>query len=144
MKQSNNGIKNKVCLNLFFDERDLKVPRFKQTEFVGHEVLQMKPIVVKDNIYERFLEANQWVYKLFPNAILPVIPAPDRSRGQAPAGIQNYRLDPRLHGDDIFNFIESQLKKFQLRSINKHKTTEIITPSQLWFHPDDFEKKIKY
>ncbi len=36
-----------------------------------------------------------------------VIPAPDRSRGQAPAGIQsintlkdNCSLDPRLHGDD--------------------------------------------
>ncbi len=68
MKQFNNGFADKVCLNLFFDERNLKVPKFKQTLFVGHEVLQMKPIIVKGDIYERFLKANRWVFRLFPNA----------------------------------------------------------------------------
>src|SRR3989339_168432 len=60
---------DKVCLNLFFDESNLKVPKFKQTLFVGHEVLQMKPIINKDYVYERFLVANGWIFKLFPNAI---------------------------------------------------------------------------
>jgi hypothetical protein len=39
--------------------------------------------------------------------------------------------------------VEYILKKFQLFLINRHRTKEIITKSQLWFHPDDFEKKIK-
>ena len=39
--------------------------------------------------------------------------------------------------------VESVLKKLQLFSINKHKTSELITDSQLWFHPEDFENKIK-
>ena len=121
--------RNKVCLNLFFDESNLKVPKFKQSEFVGHEVLQMKPVIAKNNIYERFLEANEWVFELFPNAI-PVIPAE--------AGIQT-----KITIFSISDKIEQLLKKFQLRLINKHKTTEIITSTQLWFHPDDFEKKIK-
>ncbi|MEK7523169.1 MAG: hypothetical protein AAB569_06295 [Patescibacteria group bacterium] len=121
--------KNKVCLNLFFDEGNLKVPPFKQTEFVGHEVLQMKPIVVKGNVYERFLGANRWVFRLFPNAP-PVIPAK--------AGIQT-----KITSFIIFNKVEQLLKKIQLKLINKHRTTEIITPTQLWFHPDDFEKKLK-
>ena len=121
--------KNKVCLNLFFDESNLKVPKFKQTEFVGHEVLQMKSLVVKDNIHEKFLEANKWVFRLFPNAVPPVIPVK--------TGIQTKYIPL------TFNFIELILKKFQLRSINKHKTSEIITPTQLWFHPDDFEKKLR-
>ena len=43
----------------------------------------------------------------------------------------------------IFNKIESIFKKVQLSLINRHRTTEIITSTQLWFHPDDFEKKIK-
>ncbi len=128
---------NKICLNLFFDERNLKVPKFKQTEFVGHEVLQMKPLVNKDGVYERFLTANKWVFKLFPNAS-HVIPVP--IRGQAPAGIQTKSTgSPTRSG-----MTESILKKFQLRLINKHKTTEIITFTQLWFHPNDFEKKIKH
>ena len=122
--------KDKVCLNLFFDESNLKVPKFKQTEFVGHEVLQMKPIVTRDNIYERFLEANEWVFRLFPNATPAVIPVK--------TGIQ-----AKITIFSISDKIEQLLKKFQLRLINKHKTTEIITSTQLWFHPDDFEKKIK-
>ena len=63
-----NEAPNKVCLNLFFDESNLKVPKFKQTEFVGHEVIQMKPVINKNQTYEKFLNANEWVFRLFPNA----------------------------------------------------------------------------
>ncbi len=123
--------KDKVCLNLFFDENNLKVPNFKQTEFVGHEVLQMKPIIVKENIYVRFLEANRWVFKLFPNTTSPVIPVK--------TGIQS-KITLFII---ISNKIESILKKLQLTLINRHRTTEIITDTQLWFHPDDFERKMQ-
>ncbi|MEK7597724.1 MAG: hypothetical protein AAB441_03725 [Patescibacteria group bacterium] len=145
--------KNKVCLNLFFDESNLKVPKFKQTEFVGHEVLQMKPIIVKGNVYEKFLSVNDWVFKLFPNAT-PVIPA--KAGIQAKYSFYNVIIDwiPSYEGMThlfgtwnlgfrISNKIESILKNLQLTLINRHRTTEIITPTQLWFHPDDFEKKIK-
>lgn len=123
--RQSNGI-GKVCLNLFFDESDLAVPSFKQSEFVGHEVLQMKPIIDKDRTYERFIAANKWVFKLFPNA-----PRPEESRGRG-----------RKKRSFIGDLIEAELKKLQLRLINRHRTTENITDTQLWFHPDDFEKKI--
>jgi len=137
--------KDKVCLNLFFDESNLKVPKFKQTEFVGHEVLQMKPIVVKGDVYERFLKENEWVYGLFPNG---------KSKSQIlnlKSQINYKRFKFKILnlfgtwnlGFIIFNKIEQALKDFQLNLINRHKTTEIITSTQLWFHPDDFEKKIK-
>ena len=124
---------NKICLNLFFDEVNMKVPRFKQTEFVGHEVLQMKPIINKEMTYERFLASNKWVFKLFPNS--KQIFNFQFSLPRRQAGIFNEKL-----GD----WIESNLKSFQMKSINKHKTTEIITSTQLWFHPDDFEKKLPH
>jgi len=138
--------KYKVCLNLFFDESDLKVPKFKQTEFVGHEVLQMKPIINKDQTYERFLEANKWVFKLFPNAIHTISNIKDqRSKTSLKLKVLSFEL-----GFDIFTLIfeipaslfEKVIKSFQLFLINRHKTTEIITNSQLWFHPDDFGKKL--
>lgn len=129
-KRENNS--NKVCLNLFFDEKNMRVPKFKQTVFVGHEVLQMKPIVNKEMAYEWFLASNKWVLELFPNA----------------KQFFDFRFSLPSRKTGIFNeklgdFLESQLKKSQLWLINKHKTTEIITSTQLWFHPDDFEKKIK-
>lgn len=129
---------NKVCLNLFFDESDLRVPKFKQTEFVGHEVLQMKPVIVKDNIYERFLEANLWVFMFFPNARENLEFRIQNS--EIKNKVVNYKL---IHNSKliILNFgwiIESILKNIQLTFINRHRTTEIITNTQLWFHPNDY------
>jgi len=124
----NDKVADKVCLNLFFDEKNLKVPRFKQTLFVGHEVLQMKPVINKNYTYERFLEANKWVFGLFPNSVPPVISS----------GARNLAKRNKL-GD----WLENLLKNLQLKLINQHKTTEIVTNTQLWFHPIDFEKKIK-
>ncbi len=127
--------KDKVCLNLFFDESDLHVPKHKQTKYVAHEVLQMKPLIVKNDIYQRFLAANEWVSRLFPNAVLLI------SKSQFPISkqISNIRIP-------IPNFltkaIEKILKSLQLYFINKHRTTEIITDTQLWFHPEDFEFKL--
>jgi len=87
--------RDKVCLNLFFDESNLKVPKNKRTEYVAHEILQMKPLVNKNNTHMMFID-----FELF-------------------------------------------IKKLQLYFINKHKTNEIVTDTQLWFHPVDFNKKIK-
>jgi len=126
---------NTVCLNLFFDESDLVVPKFKRSEYVAHEVLQMKPIVNKDNIYERFLKANSWIFKIFPNAQTVLKLKIENLKFN-----ENFKLKIKNFGD----WLENLLKKLQLYMINKHHTTEIITDTQLWFHPDDFEKKIKF
>jgi len=135
--------KNKVCLNLFFDESNLKVPKFKQTEFVGHEVLQMKPIMIKGDIYERFLKANLWVQAIFPNSTWIISKIKDQ-RSKTSSKLKSLKFKPVF---DIcaltFDLFERLAKNFQLTSINRHRTTEIITSTQLWFHPDDFEKKIK-
>ena len=143
MKQLNNVFRNKVCLNLFFDESNLKVPKFKQTEFVGHEVLQMKPIMIKGDIYERFLKANLWVQAIFPNSNWIISKIKDQ-RSKTSSKLKSLKFKPVF---DIcaltFDLFERLAKNFQLTSINRHRTTEIITSTQLWFHPDDFEKKIK-
>jgi len=143
MKQLNNVFRNKVCLNLFFDESNLKVPKFKQTEFVGHEVLQMKPIMIKGDIYERFLKANPWVQAIFPNSTWIISKIKDQ-RSKTSSKLKSLKFKPVF---DIcaltFDLFERLAKNFQLTSINRHRTTEIITSTQLWFHPDDFEKKIK-
>lgn len=133
---------NKVCLNLFFDEANLSIPDRKKTLFVGHEVLQMKPLIYKNGVYEHFLAANSWVFKLFPNAKSQILNHKSQTihkhfkfKNLNLFGIRNLKFI-------IFTKIESVLKDLQLSLINRHKTTEIVTNTQLWFHPDDFEKKI--
>lgn len=129
---------DKVCLNLFFDESCLMVPDFKKTEFVAHEILQMKPIINKDNVYQSFIKKNSWVFDFFPNA-------------KVYFPLKNHKKDLKKRKNSFLGFIFSLIgdiiefffKKLQLFIISHHQTTEIITSSQLWFHPDDFEKKIK-
>jgi|GEM_PF-771750 len=138
----NSSYKNKVCLNLFFDENNLIIPKFKQTLFVGHEVLQMRPLINKDSVYERFLAANDWVFKLFPN-ILSTLKLKIKT---SKLNLSNSKSgkDLKLGLKNFSDWLENQLKKIQLKLINRHKTIEIITNSQLWFHPEDFERKVKH
>lgn len=119
---------NKVCLNLWFDIKNLTVPKFKRTEYVAHEVLQMKPLINKNQTYERFLETNNWIYRIFPNA--------SETKEKLKLKYQNFDFR-------IFDSLEFFLKKLQQTSIKKHQTNEYITETQLWFHPEDFSKRIK-
>lgn len=138
--EKNISCKNKVCLNLFFDEKNLKIPLKKHTFYVAHEVLQMKPIINKNHTYEKFLYANRWVFRLFPNSKSKI----KNEKLKLHIKNQNKLFDlSRMIFNLMGNSLESLLKRVQLFFINRHRTTEIITSTQLWFHPDDFEKKIK-
>ena len=123
------GSRDKVCLNLFFDEANLKIPNAKKTNYVGHEVLQLKLLVNKSQMYEKFILSNRWVFNFFPNATFNNIKALEIKRKTSLASLVG----------DIFELI---LKRFQLLFINRHKTCEHITDTQLWFHPVDFQNKI--
>jgi hypothetical protein len=141
-KYGDKKVKDKICLNLFFDEQNLSVPESKQSEYVAHEVLQMKPIVVKDDIYMRYLDANKWVYDIFPNARRHSLnPLKVRLQGEP-----LFKRGEIWHSQKgVFNFVtnatEKLLKQLQLFFINRHRTSELISDTQLWFHPDDFHKK---
>ncbi len=134
-------ITDKLCLNMFFDESDLSVPKYKRNYYVAHEVLQMKPILDKNGTYSMFLQANSWVFRSFPNAKDTV----NAGRRGAPHSPHISTLSPvkRLvyFLGDLFEYA---LKTLQLWKINKGKTTEIVTNTQLWFFPDDFEKKVRH
>jgi hypothetical protein len=86
----------------------------------------MKPVTNKNFTYEKFLDKNKWVYTFFPNAKKPIVQK-----------IANN--NPNFIG----NVLEFILKKLQLTIIKLHQTSEIVTDTQLWFFPDDFERKIK-
>jgi len=117
-------VKDKLCFNLFFSEQNLKIPKAKQTEYVGHELLQLKTVINKEDTHEKLLANNPWVFKLFPQAPKP----------QAVAKAKKIKQNPVL--------CERLLGKMQLALINRHQTNEIITNTQLWFFPSDFEKQL--
>jgi hypothetical protein len=141
---------DRICLNLFFDRTDLQIPIQKQTEYVAHEVLQLKPIFDRDQTYAAFINANSWVFQFFPQgdqyldrrwyqdtndtgshtqpAPAPVVPLPDQ---------------PGQFSGAIASIVERLLKQIQLAIMRPHQTTERITETQLWFFPQDAEAGIQ-
>ena len=150
---------DKLCLNLFFDEGNLQIPKKKQTEYVAHEVLQLLPVVNKKGVYERFLEVNRWVYKFFPNGKNSVASSKQQvARKNNLEFNSQFRIGKRicLPLTKLRQYVEAKwgklkienlwefcLKNLQLILIKRHQTTEIITDKQLWFFPEDFERKLK-
>lgn len=60
-------VKDKICLNMFLDEDNLKIPKKEQNLFSAHEILQFKPLWQRGNIYGDFLNQNQWIKKFLAN-----------------------------------------------------------------------------
>ncbi|PIY68634.1 hypothetical protein COY90_04975 [Candidatus Roizmanbacteria bacterium CG_4_10_14_0_8_um_filter_39_9] len=126
------NVRNLVCLNLFFDETDLTIPRNKQTPYVAHEILQMKPVIDKGQIYKRFISENRWVRKIYPNSLMSNYKAQITNQSQN----SKYKYQ-------IIRLFEAILKQIQLAIIRKNKTSFMITDTQLWLFRRDFEKKIR-
>lgn len=152
-KRTDVKVRNKICTNLWFDESDLYIPKYKQSLFTAHEIIQLKPVVDKNNTYEKFINTNQWIKIYLPNSKY-YQSSPEYENLLKNIKLQMNKLSvfsviyfilfiPILTISMILYPFELCFKKIQLLIINRHKTKEIITNTQLWFFPNDFEKKLR-
>ncbi len=117
---------NKVCMNLWLDASDLSVPTLKRSLYTARESAQMQPLFDKDaTVYKRFLDENSWIADFLPNFY--VKSAIKSLHSPNPIYSPHFLLDK----------IELIVKKVQLHRIKLHQTTELISDTQLWFHPLD-------
>jgi len=116
--------KDKICLNLFVDEANLNV--FDHNLFTAYELFQLKPLVDKNNIYQKFIAANSWVKDFLPNVF------PNRVYGG-----QGVELSS---GTRIY--LDGLMRKIQLWWMRKRQTTEITEPNLIAFHPNDISQRV--
>jgi len=128
--------KNKVCPNMYLDSQNLKLPHHDL--FTAREIAQMKPILNRDQTYEKFLTSNSWMKEWLPNWWGNKLKMKSeklkikRRKTQSPAtGRQS----------SVLNFFEHLAKKLQLNYMSSKRTTETITETLLMFHPDDQRRK---
>lgn len=124
----NNNIGKKICFNLFFSEKGLQLPLNKRNEYIAHELLQLKTVVNKNNMYERLLDENRWIEQYFPNI---------KEIAQSKAS-----YDSNNKVSKLLTLVDRLLKFVQLQwlQVKKYKWKE--PPGQLWLIQDDFEQKI--
>src|SRR5258706_13608594 len=65
--------RNKICLNMYLDGSQMALPLKDHNLYTAHEVVQVMPVVNKNNIHELFLKENAWVLKYMPNSIHPKV-----------------------------------------------------------------------
>lgn len=132
-KRGDKNVANKICLNMFLNENNLRLPIKRQNLYSAHEIIQLLPIFQRQNTYKIFLNSNKWVYKFLPNAIdkktAPII----RDKEYFFSVVPNF----------IFFSLPFELlsKKIQLYFIKKHKTVETVSDKILAFHPIDYNKQ---
>lgn len=123
--QKRSDIKDKICTNLFLDSTHLKIPPRKQNLFTAHEVVQAKPLFVKNNLHHYFLWQNRWVLHYLPNSSIPSQPTPSNQH-------------PSFH-QSIINHIAYHL---QYAYMKPKLTLETVTLHSAYFHPRNTSKLV--
>ena len=130
-------VKDKICLNMFLDEMSLSLSRTKHNIFTAHEIIQMKPILNRNNTYEKFLKANRWVKKYLPNSI-----EIKKLGNLAIKGKKKRLFSCLLPTALLFDCLEKAAYFFQLKYMKPKITQEQISPHFAFFHPKDISKKV--
>lgn len=119
--------KDRLCLNIWLDENNLAWEKKEHNFYTAHEILQVKPLVNKDNTYERWLLKNSWVFKFWPNAV-------DKRL------INNIDTTyMKLYNSNLFENIVYRIQLFYMKA---KITREIVKPGYAIFHPQDLSRKI--
>jgi hypothetical protein len=113
---------NKVCLNMFMTRDKMSLDEKRHDLYTAHEIVQLIPLVDKDDTYNAFLAANTWVTKYLPNTKMDQY--------------KRYKM-----GITKYSIIEHIAKNVQLLYMKKKVTKEEITDKMLAFHPIDYRTK---
>lgn len=125
-------VKDRICPNLMISENALE---FSDRDlFTAHEIIQMRPIYDRENTYQKFINANRWVFDFLPNW-KPKVALQLFSSSAFSEQFNHLTIQP-------FSFLEKLAYKLQLKFMESKKTTEVTTPSIIRFHPPDTRRRI--
>jgi hypothetical protein len=118
--------KDRFCLNIWLDETCLEWKKSDQNIYSAHEIAQIKPLLNKNNTYERFLFVNKWILNYWPKSVK--INEMDVKTISKPGLILN-----------VFEIAAFKLQYLYM----KHKITkETVTSHKAIFHPVNQSIKI--
>lgn len=122
----------KICINLILERSNLA--QKKRNIYVAHEVLQMRPLWQKQQIYSDFLHANSWAFKYLPNW--------KSSERMDRKNWNNGNFTEAVSSGSLSDLLENFAQKIQLNIMKKPQGKERIETGALYFHPEDKGVKI--
>mgnify|MGYP001599694769 FL=1 len=127
---------DKLCVNLLIDASRLHWPLAKQNIYTAHEIAQLYPLFDREDMYKKFLFANTWITNFLPNSLEHT---PRLAGSVWERKYYTLQVADAVLSCPPFSLI---MKRLQMRSIVKHKTTEFVSNHLLAFHPNDYGTKI--
>lgn len=129
------NVSGKICVNLLLEEDQL-IQKFKDL-YTAHEILQMKLLWQRDEVYSKFLEDNEWVFKFLPNWTSSVkkLKVQD-SKSKVKKEEESYYRGNVIDGMEYF------VRVLQLRYMGLPTGKERVSETALYFHPNDYREKI--
>lgn len=118
--------KDRFCINMWLDEYDLTWDKKDRNIYTAHEILQVVPIVNKDNTFDKFLSSNQWVTSFWSNKIKT----------------EKYKIIRIKNTNKLLSFIEVVCFKLQHNYMKSKIVREIVTPTRAIFHPNDWGRAV--
>ena len=127
---------NKICVNLYIDEKNLHWSRVNQDIYFAHEIIQLRGIFDREETYRKFLAANKWVQRFLPNALV------GKEDVENVFGRRDYI---------VLNILSLFINFYPFRAIigwaqrlvmQKSRTVEIVQEHMLAFHPNDYRVNI--
>jgi len=125
-RPNNSRQKDKLCLNIWLDESDLKWNKRDRNFYTAHEILQIVPLINKQGTYEEFMWKNKWSLKFWPN-VSEIKPIKNIVPSTKPINL---------------NFVESLAFRLQYSYMESKRTNEVVTNTRAIFHPYNLSKKI--
>ncbi|OGM55920.1 hypothetical protein A3E15_00150 [Candidatus Woesebacteria bacterium RIFCSPHIGHO2_12_FULL_42_9] len=125
--------RDKLCLNMWLDERDLIWDKRDRNFYTAHEIAQIIPLANKNEAYENFLYLNRWTRDYWPKAARQV-GKNKRSKKSPIFYFLNLLIFP-------FEYLAFWFQYFYMKS---KMTREVVTPTRAVFHPKDWGKEVAY
>lgn len=117
----------KLCINLILEKGNLE--QKNKNIYVGHEVLQMRLLWQRDQVYSEFLHTNSWAFKFLPNWKSSII------ENQKPKSMLRKNIETQKLG--LIDWLENAAKNLQLKIMGTPDKSERIESGALYFHPED-------
>lgn len=126
--------KDKFCFNLWLDEKNLKIISQKQNLRSAVDLILMKPLLNREQTYEKFLKTNGWVTKYSATGYKKLA---ERFK------IEDLKETKRIDFNLAAKFTNWILYWGQYFYMKKKITTEKVNSGWAYFHPSKKAVKIR-
>ncbi len=131
--------KDKLCLNIWLDEKDLGWKSKQRNLYTAHEIAQIVPLVNKDESYEKFIFKNKWILDFWPNSVEKKYMVYKRSLASQGSGSKSHRGKDQYTTYNILNsWLENVCFQIQYKYMKPKMSRESVTPTRALFHPQDW------